>query len=236
MIRQFRFWKAIFLIPIIGICGCYISNDNEGPENPPYSQPTYTAQLNTTVEIDSTSSIMLSTAIVQGYPYGSYDSGWSVTLNSVPLKYSAGSNSYSSDSIVLNSSRTLNWSVSEGTRANLRELAVSSRSPSIPNKIIFPNDTTIVSIDSPIFVEWVPDSTHEPVNVEVIDSAGNTAYEWTLPNNGSDTIHPQHHRQSLIAGPAMLRIFRDNIFNGYSYEFNYQVVAEARNTAHFTLK
>ncbi len=233
-IRRLRFRQAILFIPILGIWGCYVDNGVE-PNNYYTTRPTYSASLITTLEFDSSSAVLQATAYVAASNLFSY-TGWSVTLNSIPLRFSASSNSYSSDSAVPIPNGSLNWMASEGSRSNLAELAVRGRNPSIPTKILFPNDTTVVSIDSPIVLQWVPDSTPERIHVDVFDSAGNATYEWVLPNNGLDTLLTVYGKRLLIAGPATLRMWRDNDFEGYTPQFNYQVDAETRRTAHFVLK
>jgi hypothetical protein len=234
MLKRFKHVKVILFIPIIGMWGCYVDNGVE-PNNYYTTRPSYSASLNTTLEFDSSSAVLQATAYVAASNL-SYDTGWSVTLNSAPLRFSASSNSYSSDSVTPVPNGPLNWSVSQGSRSNLSELAVRGRNPSIPTKILFPNDTTVVSIDSPIVLQWVPDSTPERIHVDVFDSAGNATYEWVLPNNGLDTLLTVYGKRLLFAGPATLRMWRDNDFEGYTPQFNYQVDAETRRTAHFVLK
>lgn len=234
MIPRSRIWQAILLIPIFGVCGCYMNN-GIGPDY--YTpEPTYSASLSTILEFDSGSSLLQATANISASNF-SYDSGWNVTLNSTPLGFSISSNSYASNAVAPVTNGSLNWSVSKGSRSNLAELDVTSRNPSIPTQISLPNDTTAITIDSPIVVKWIPDSTWEPVHWEVIDSAGHLGYQWQSRNTGSDTIYPyygQYH--PLAAGPATLRMWRDNNFEGNTSQFNYQVDAETRRTVHFRLK
>jgi hypothetical protein len=215
---------------MLGICGCY-GPDNVGP-NYYRNQPTYSATLQTVLEFDSTSAVLQATAYVQG----PLDSGRSVTLDSTPLAFNTSNDSYSSNTIAPVANGELNWFVSQGTRGNLTELSVRNQNPSIPTKIIFPNDTTVVAIDSQIVLQWVPDSTRQPIHVDVFDSAGNATYEWVLPNNGLDTLLTVYGRHPLVAGPATLRMWRDNNFQGNTGQFNYQLEAESRITAHFILK
>ncbi len=209
--------------------GCY-GPDEVGPYY--YNQALYFATLQTFLEYDSTSSVLQASAYIQG----PLDSGWSVTLDSTPLALNASNYSYSSNAIAPVANGTLNWSVNNGTRGNFAELSVRSQNPSIPTKIIFPNDTTFIAIDSQIVLQWVPDSTQERIHVDVFDSAGNATYEWYLPNNGLDTLLTVFGRHPLVAGPATLRMWRDNNFSGSTQQFNYQVEAESRITAHFILK
>jgi hypothetical protein len=226
---QARFRQAILLIPILGMWGCY-GPDEVGPNY--YNQALYSATLETILEYDSTSVVLQAT----GYVQGPFDSGWSVTLDSTPLAFNASNDSYSSNAIAPVADGALNWLVTQSSRGNLAELSVRSQNPSIPTKITFPNDTTVVSIDSQIVLQWVPDSTRQPIHVDVFDSAGNATYEWLLPNNGLDTLLTVFGRHPLVAGPATLRMWRDNNFSGYTQQFNYQVEAESRRTAHFILK
>jgi hypothetical protein len=210
--------------------GCY-GPDEVGPNY--YNQQSfYSATLETVLEYDSTSTVFQATAYVQS----PFDSGWSVTLNSTPLTFNSSNESYSSNAIAPVANGALNWSVSQGSRSNLAELSVRDQNPSIPTKIMFPNDTTIVAIDSPIVLQWIPDSTRQPIHVDVFDSAGNATYEWLLPNNGLDTLLTVYGPRPLVTGPATLRMWRDNNFEGYTDQFNYQVEAESRITAHFILK
>jgi hypothetical protein len=228
-------WRqALMVIPILGLVGCY-GPDEVGPINYMPLTNTYSAWLNTILEFDSTSAVLQATARVAG-SYQFSDSGWSVTLNSSPLTFNSSNESYSSNAITPVVNSALNWSVSQGSRSNLAELSVRDQNPSIPTKIIFPNDTTVVAIDSPIVLQWVPDSTRQFIHVDVFDSAGNATYEWFLPNNGLDTLLTVYGPHPLVAGPATLRMWRDNNFNGYTQQFNYQVDAESRITAHFVLK
>ncbi len=218
---------------MLGIWGCY--GPDEVGQNYYNQQSFYTATLETILEYDSTSAVLQATAYVAG-AYPSSDSGWSVTLNSSPLAFNSSNESYSSNAIAPVANGALNWSVSQGNRSNLAELSVRNQNPSIPTKIMFPNDTTVVAIDSPIVLQWVPDSTRQFIHVDVFDSAGNATYEWLLPNNGLDTLLTVYGPHPLVAGPATLRMWRDNNFNGYTQQFNYQVDAESRITAHFVLK
>jgi hypothetical protein len=213
--------------------GCY-GPDDIGPNY--YNQQSfYTATLQTILELDSNSAVLQATAYVQG-PHQSTDTGWSVTLDSTQLAFNATNGSYFSNAIAPVANGALNWSVSQGARSNLAELSVRDQNPSIPTKIIFPNDTTVVAVDSPIVLQWVPDSTRQFIHVDVFDSAGNATYEWLLPNNGLDTLLTVYGPHSLVAGPATLRMWRDNNFSGYTQQFNYLVEAESRRTAHFVLK
>jgi hypothetical protein len=210
--------------------GCY-GPDEVGP-NYYTNRAAYSATLETILEYDSTSALLQATAYVQG----PLDSGWNVTLDSTPLTFNASNDSYFSNSIAPDANGALNWSVSNGARGNLAELSVRDQNPSIPTKITFPNDTTVVALDSPIVLQWVPDSTRQFIHVDVYDSAGNATYEWLLPNNGLDTLLTVFGPHPLVAGPATLRMWRDNNFEGNTSQFNYQMEAESRRTVHFILK
>ncbi len=210
--------------------GCY-GPDETGPNYYPY-QPAYSASLSTILEFDSTSALLQATAYVQGPS----DTAWSVTLDSTQLAFNASNGSYSSNAITPVANGVLNWFVSQNNHNNPAQLSVRSQNPSIPTKINFPNDTTVVAIDSPIVLQWIPDSTHQFIHVDVFDSAGNATYDWYLPNNGLDTLLTVFGRHPLVAGPATLRMWRDNNFQSYTQQFNYQVDAESRITAHFILK
>lgn len=234
MIKQLHLWQAILFISILGVCGCYVNEETA----PSYFTPegAYSASLSTILEFDSTSAFLQATAYVAPLNH-SNDSEWDVNLNSTRLGYVPSSNSYSSNVIPPVANATLNWSLSKGSRSNLAELDIPSRNPSIPTTISLPNDTTVVLIDSPIVVKWIPDSSWEPVLWEVIDSSGHVGYQWQSHNTGSDTIYPYYGQyRPLVAGPAALIMWRDNNYQGYTDQFNYQVDAETRRTVHFRLQ
>ncbi len=227
--------QSLLLIPLLGMWGCYDHYSTE-PYGYYATQHVYSATLQSVLEYDSTSTTFQSSAYLDSPGFAS-DSGWSVTLNAIPLEFNSASNYYSSDSLPPVANGIFNWSVSKGRRSNLAELNVAIRNPSIPMKIALPNDTTVISIDSAIVVSWKPDSSSEPVHWEVIDSAGHLGYQWQSRNTGLDTIYPYFGQyRPLAAGPAKLIMWRDNNYQGYTDEFNYQVNAETQSTVHFRLK
>jgi hypothetical protein len=235
MVPRFILFQSLLLIPVLGMYGCY---DNYSTEPYGYyaTQLVYSATFESALEYDSTTTVFRSTANLNspGFPSGS---GWSVTLNAIPLEFNSVSNYYSSDSLPSAANGIFNWFVSKGSRSNLAELNVAIRNPTIPTKISMPNDTTVISIDSAIVVTWIPDSSSEPVHWEVIDSAGHLGYQWQSRNTGLDTIYPYFGQyRPLAAGPSKLIMWRDNNYQGYADQFNYQVDAETQRTVHFRLK
>ena len=209
----------------------------------PYGSPGpfYEITLSSIVNYQSGSvspSRIISASILNGRPS---DSNLTIAVNSSPLHWS--DSNYTSNSILPNSDGSLHWDIVGDSAISLPALKITIFSPSTPQRILYPTDTTVIDPSGPIQVQWIPDSSSDLVFIQVRDKTGHGSFEYLAPNTGSYTLdHTTEDLSWMAAGPGSVRIWRYNqVDSNYVHRtsdanFWYLATATSETNANFILK
>lgn len=221
------------VLPIILFQGCPQAYDSRGPF--------YEITLGSTVDFQTGSSAPVRNFNATIFDGTQTESGLTVTVNSTPLTWS--DSNYTSNSIIPDPNGSLQWNIIGNPAISLPSLKINIISPSTPQLILYPTDTSIIDKNGPITVRWVPDSSSDSVFVTIYDNGGHDSGDYWTSNDGSLTLSGSMESLSWMnSGSARARVWRyHQVDSNYIHvtsntNFWYLTTAAAGTSVNFILK